>query len=367
VTLRATYFDGHSARGTEVELTLADGVLQARPVDAGADAMPDGAAGPWQWPLARVTWPERTRHGRRVIELEGGGTLVATDAAAFDAWRGHHRIAEGWVVRAQQHWRGVALALVLLVVVAVGGYRWGVPTLATGVVAVLPAEVDRHLGDAALASLDRDWLEPSRLPAATQQAWRERMQRFVEAAEPDPARRVPWELHLRRGGEALGANALALPGGHIVITDEMLALLAGHEDTVLGVLAHEYGHVERRHGMQAVARLALVSLALTAAFGDLSSVLLAVPVLLAQADYSRDAEREADSISARLLRASGRSPEAMVVLFEKMAAERRGDSPPDDAASAPKGRRLRPNLPIAFASHPQDDERIRFFRDEARR
>jgi hypothetical protein len=56
----------------------------------------------------------------------------------------------------------------------------------------------------------------------------------------------------------------------------------------------------------------------------------------------------------------------MVVLFERMAAER-DPLAKEGAASQPSGRRLRPQLPIAFASHPQDDERIRFFREQALR
>jgi predicted Zn-dependent protease len=87
-----------------------------------------------------------------------------------------------------------------------------------------------------------------------------------------------------------------------------------------------------------------------------------VPVLLAQAGYSRDAEREADAVAARLLRASGRSPAVMVVLFERL--QQRNAEPAEGGASAPRGARIRP--PIALASHPHDEERVRFFREAAR-
>ena len=374
MAVQAIHFDGHTARGRPVCLTVHEGRLHVALLEVATAEGGTIACDPPGWPLAEVVWPERTRHGQRVIELKSGGSLVAQDAAAFDAWRASMGLREGWVVRAQQRWRLVALALVLLLAVVAAGYRWGLPIAARGVVAMLPATVDETLGDAGLASLDRSWLRPSRLPRAEQEAWRERFARLVDAAQPNPVARVGWQLHLRHGGGALGANALALPGGHIVITDEMLALLAGHDDTVLGVLAHEYGHVERRHGMQALAQLALVSLALSAVLSDVSSTVLAVPVLLAEADYSREAELEADAIAARMLRASGRSPAAMVVLFEKMsdqrsesaAPQRDGAHAPADPASAPEGRGLRLQLPIAFASHPQDEARIRFFRNAAR-
>jgi len=357
--VQALYFDGHSARATPVRLHVTEAALHAVAADPGGNAGAEAATA-WQWPLTELVWPERTRHGQRTIELKGGGTLVATDAVAFDAWRARHGHRDGWIVRAQQHWRGVALALMLLVATVAGGYRWGVPLIARGIVAVVPQAADQALGDAALASLDRQWLAPSRIDAARQDEWRARFGALMDQAMPDAGRRLAWQLHFRSGGESLGANALALPGGHIVITDEMLALLVGHEDTVLGVLAHEYGHIEHRHGMHAVARLTLVSLAVSVALGDFSSVIVAVPVLLAQAGYSREAEREADAAAARLLRASGRSPEVMVLLFEKMGQQR------DDKKKSESSASRTPNLPIAFASHPQDDERIRFFREAAR-
>jgi predicted Zn-dependent protease len=75
--------------------------------------------------------------------------------------------------------------------------------------------------------------------------------------------------------------------------------------------------------------------------------------LLAQLAYSRDAEREADHVAARVLLGSGRKPEAMLVLFERLNQRK------DQQA---EGRGLG-GLPIALASHPADEERVRFFRE----
>jgi predicted Zn-dependent protease len=157
------------------------------------------------------------------------------------------------------------------------------------------------------------------------------------------------------GGGRLGANAVALPGGHIVITDELLALLQGADDAVLGVLAHEHGHVRRQHGLRALVRFGLVSAATSVALGDFSSIVAGVPALLAHLGYSRDAEREADADAAHVLRAAGRDPSAMVLLFERLAAHQKRARA--DGTGGP---------PIAFASHPADEERIRFFREAAR-
>jgi Zn-dependent protease with chaperone function len=351
----ALFFDGRSARGHAVRLALTEGHLLARPLDPTAvDAGPER-----RWPLAQVQWPERTRHGQRTLHLADGGSLQVADTAAFDTWRAQQGPGEGWVVRAQQNWRSTLVALVLLVAVGAAGYRWGVPAAARGLVALLPEAAEQAVGAQALQSVQGRWLRPTQLPTERQEALRKAFAQMVAAAWPAGARAgglagaaPAYTLRFHAATRDLGPNAFALPGGDIVVTDELVALLAGHDDTLLGVMAHELGHVQHRHGMHALVQFTLLSTATSIALGDFSSVLAVLPAWLAQMGYSRDAEREADAVAVRLLRASGRSPAAMVVLFERLAerpdAERGDDGPP-----------------IALASHPADEERKRYFRDAA--
>lgn len=348
----ALHFDGRSARANPVRLAVVDGCLLARPPDASAvEAQPA-----WRWPLAQVQWPERTRHGQRTLHLADGGSLQVADTAAFDAWRVLHGPREGWIVRAQQHWRSTLLALVLLVAVGAAGYRWGVPAAARGLVALVPVAADQAVGAQALESVQGRWLKPSQLPPARQQALRTAFAQMVAMAWPARGPNAglsggapAYTLRFHAATRELGPNAFALPGGDIVITDELVALLAGHDDTLLGVMAHELGHVQHRHGMHALAQFTLLSTATSIALGDFSSVLAVLPAWLAQMGYSRDAEREADAVAVRVLRASGRSPAAMVLLFERL----------DERPAAAEG------PPIALASHPADDERKRYFREAA--
>jgi Zn-dependent protease with chaperone function len=340
--IAATWYDGRAARGRAVQATVDGGTLWLQD-DAGER---HGVA------LRQVQWPERTRHGQRVAQLAGGGSLAFADAAAFDAWWRAQGQRESWVVRAQQHWRATLAALAGLLLVGAAGYVWGVPWVAAGVVAVTPPEVESAIGDTALEQLRSGLFEPTKTPPELQAQWRSRLDAALRQTYPEgPA---PWQLHFAGGGR-LGPNAVALPGGHIVVTDELLALLQGADDAVLGVLAHEHGHVRRRHGMHAVVRFGIVSAATSVALGDFSAVIAGVPALMAHMGYSRDAEREADADAAHVLLAAGRDPAAMVVLFERLAGRARGGDERGDSG-----------LPIAFASHPADEERIRFFREAAR-
>jgi len=355
--LPALFFDGRSARGRPVQLHLADGVLwalEAAPTLAGAPvAEPAAEPAPvvGRWPLADLVWPERTRHGQRVVQLDSGGSLQCSDAAAFDAWAQAHGQRDGWVVRVQQRWRSTAAALAALLVVLVAGYVWGVPLAAQAVVLAVPTAVEQRWGDRALATLEDEWLSPSALPEARQAALRQAFAALVARAHP--AGDAPaYQLHFRAGSEALGPNAFALPGGHIVMTDGMVELLQGHDDTVLAVLAHELGHVKHRHGLQGVVQLALVGAATGVLVGDYSGLLASSATVLGQLDYSRRAERQADAEAVALLQAGGVPPAAMVVLFERLQQH----------SKAP-----RDSLPVAFSSHPMDAERVAFFREAGRR
>ncbi len=243
-------------------------------------------------------------------------------------------------------WAPLAVFFGVLVVLAVAAYAYAIPLAARVLLAAVPTSVDRTIGDLSFQSLDDQVLRPSRLPDAEQARLRAAFERAVTRADGNDV--VPTTLEFR--ASQIGPNAFALPGGRMVVTDELVALVDGREDVVIGVLGHEYGHVKARHGVRMVAQSALLRTVTSLVLGDFSSVLAAAPALLGEQAYSRDFEREADTESVRVLRAAGASPRAMVVFFEKLAAKDLGNTG---------------GLAIAFASHPADAERVDFFRRAA--
>jgi Zn-dependent protease with chaperone function len=365
-TLAVEYFDGRSARARPVVLSCRDDALHI----AG-----DGIA--LVVPLREVEWPERTRHGTRVAHLPGGGSLHAADAAAWDAFARACGRGESVVVRAQQSWRWVLAAIAGTVLFVAAVYEWGVPWAARAAVPLIPQSVDAAVGEQALESLEEHLLEPSKLPAEQQQRLRAAFEQAVRAQAPGS---VPAHRILFRASE-IGPNALALPGGTMIVTDDLVELVGGDADVVTGVLAHELGHVRHRHGMRLLVQVTAIGVVASAVLGDFNALLTAVPVWLGQAAYARDAEREADAESARFLKNAGISPAVMVTFFERIAAgpPRKARTPdggasaasaPPAAASSPprteESRRRSPSwLGIAIASHPADAERVQFFRDEA--
>lgn len=324
----------------------------------------------------QVQWPERTRHGPRIALLPGGGSFQSNDAAAWDAWvqgAGHR---DGVVVRLQQSWRGVLASLAVLLVLTGAAYLWGLPWLARSVADHLPDSVENRVGDAVAAQLQA-YAKPSQLPAQDQRAIEQTWQQMLGAHTAAQAARgvaVRPSRLLIRSSTAIGPNALALPGGTMLLTDDMVRLLRNDPKVIAGVLAHEQGHVQHRHGMRMLVQLGVLGAVTSLLWGDYSGVLATVPLWLGQAHYSRDAEREADTYSVAMLRDAGVSPAIMVDLFdrielfqrcgravlapgpvEKGAAPCQPSSPPDGHAED------RVFSGLGFASHPAGEERKAFF------
>ncbi|MDL9999064.1 M48 family metallopeptidase [Variovorax sp. J22P240] len=347
--LDVRYFDGCSSKPHAARLCVQDDALTVAP-------MPGETFPPLTVSLAQVRWPERTRHGGRIARLPQGASVQALDTSAWDAWVAQLGRGESWVVRAQQSWRGVAVAFVLLVGAIAAMYQWGLPWVAGGVTAMVPQRVDALIGEQVLESLDQSLLQPGALAPAEQERIRKSFTRMVQTAHAVDA--PAWRLEFRRSreqGRQLGPNALALPGGTIVLTDELVALMPGNDDAVLGVLAHEFGHVRKRHAMRQLVQVSAIGFAASVAVGDYGTLISSAPVVLASLGYSRDAEREADAESLRLMRAAGIPPRAMVAFFEAIEHWRdtaqRGTRSGDDA------------IGLAFSSHPATTERIAYFRD----
>ena len=339
--LAASYFDGTHAGERPVELQL-----------IGRDLLLRGDGFERRVPAAELQWPEPSRHGVRVLHLSRGGAVQCADGPAWDAWAHASGRRPGLAVRMQGSWRWVLASVAALVLLAVVLQRWGLPALAEGLVAATPLSVDIAIGEAALNSLDRLVLGPSELAPARQADLRAAFRRVVAAQPPGT---VPhWQLEFR--SSRIGPNALALPGGTIIMTDELVALFPGDDPVLMGVLAHELGHVQHRHGLRLLVQGTVLSAVAAVVFGDFSTLFAAAPAALGNASYSRDAEREADQASARMLMDAGVSPLVMLRFFEQMH-RRHGETDASDDDSAWSG--------ISIASHPADAERIRLFRAAA--
>ena len=110
---------------------------------------------------------------------------------------------------------------------------------------------------------------------------------------------TPVTLHFRNAPD-IGANAFALPGGDVVVTDGLVELATSPEQ-VAAVVAHELGHVAHRHGLRNMVQASILAALVSYWTGDFSSLATAGATAVLSAAYSRDFEREADDYGADLV------------------------------------------------------------------
>jgi predicted Zn-dependent protease len=185
------------------------------------------------------------------------------------------------------------------------------------------------------------------------------IQRAINVIGDDIAR------HGRRGMNytfyvvnARQVNAFAVPGGYVYVNRGLIERTRNFTE-LAGVLAHEIGHVEERHGVEQMERLQNANIGLSLAYillgrapGGAERAAINVGGGLYLARYGREAENEADRVAIPLLMASGINPNGLVTMFETLLAEQR---------RSPSG------VQQWFSTHPTTQDRIGATRSEINR
>lgn len=304
------YLDGHSARPKRVT------------VDPGADSLriigPDGEIlAVWDnASVRRIEGPGDVLRLRQAVD--GGARLEVVDREFARRLREvcpdleHREAIDG---RRRRHIVVWALAAcVSIVPVAI----YGVPMVAERLVPFIPPTVEARIGAAAKRNLvavlaEKRTCDPA--PAA-RRALATLVDRLAgNGQEPG----VPVDVTLVPSPMA---NALALPGSHVLVLTGLLK----HTRTVdefAAVLAHEMGHVAYRHPMSKLASDAGFYFLLGMVLGDFggSTVILGVSRAMLSAGFSRDAERQADLHAATILARAGADPAALADVLSRISRD----------------------------------------------
>ena len=328
--LRARYYDGKTSQQREV-------LVQVEP---SGRLRVSGEGLHFSCALSEVRPSPRVGNTRRHLRFADGSVCETEDNDAVDRiFAGLPSQAPGRLIHLWESRLGyAALALALTAAALWAGIAYGIPALAKQVAFSLPPSTEKALGRDALAALDRILFSPSQLPAARQEELRALFSRLASGLEGAGDYRM--EL---RASERLGANALALPSGVVVVTDPLVEL-AKSDDEIAAVLAHEIGHLRQRHGLRRLLQDSATVLLVAAVTGDLTSVASlasALPAMLLQAKYSRDFEREADEFALDTMKRHGIPADSFAAILLRMG-ERRG-------AAA--------DVPDYFSTHPATRER----------
>ena len=253
-----------------------------------------------------------------------------------------------WVHFLESRMRYVLVAVVLFGVMVYAGVRYGIPAAANLIAFNLPEVVLDKAGEQTADILDRVVFQDSDLSSDKEQKVRRIFQPIIDK-HPDLSLRVSF----RMGGK-LGPYAFALPNGHIVFTDEIVALSKDNNE-LLAVFVHEIGHVTHRHGIRLLIQDSIMSYAILALTGDASGVselFLGLPVFLTEMGYSREFEIEADIYALNYMRSHGIPPHHFANILSRMSTsfEAEGDS----GVKSTKWTNY-------LSTHPTTEDRIKLF------
>ncbi|WP_416900338.1 MAG: M48 family metallopeptidase [Minwuia sp.] len=335
--LSARYTDGVTAREHRVQ------------VQATADGLSFDADGKHHvWPVSGLLLVERVGGVPRMAHDSYGEARLVFDSVVADTEL--KSLMPGVMAKSRDR-----LGLDLRRVAMIGGATIGVialiffslPALTTLAVALVPLSYEKELGEETMGTLTAFFEkagdrceEPEGLAALEKMT-----AKLIDGRElriPVDVRVAPVDI----------VNALALPGGTVIVFEELLKEAESAEE-VAGVIAHEIGHAQYRHGMQRLlqgqAIDALISIVTPGEFGSIGRT--AGTILVSQS-YNRDAEREADGYAIETLNRIGVTAGGMAAFFER--APDHGDEGEDEAGAF-----------RYLVSHPASGERAATIRAES--
>ena len=333
-SVKGLYYDGKSSAGHAIELHFPQSVEgPLRITGSGIDRT---------IPLSEIRVSPRIGNSRRKLYLPDGAVVETADNDAIDGAFANapdakrHRVLHVL----ESRFRYVVLAIAATAIAVWLVIEFGIPALAREVAVNLPASVEIRIGQGALDGLDKLVFKPSKLPETRKEELR---QLFAKIAGDGAGYTLEF-----RGGGRMGANALALPAGTVVLTDELVAL-AKRDEEIAAVLAHEVGHLRNRHSLRHVLEQSVTGLLIIAVTGDVNTILAAAPLAVVNARYSQAFEREADDYALHYLASQSIDPVVFSDILLRLDAQH------------PQG-----GMPTFLSSHPATEERAKRARESGK-
>jgi Zn-dependent protease with chaperone function len=340
----AIYFDGKSAKPHSVRIAFQNNNILIQREEG--DVV--------RHPLLNCYVDEGFKGAAQRIDLGAGAVLEVADKEALQKSLDAQGLRLGAVQKIQNSWAWIGASIAVFVGVLALSYYVLIPFGARHVASWLPESIDKMVGDQSWGMIEGQMFKPSKLPverqkeiadkfaAATQSLSQSLGQSPAAGGKPLPS----YQLFFR--ASQVGPNAIAIPGGRLVMTDELVAL-SKDDNALIGVLLHELGHIKHRHSMRNIIQVTAISAIVSLWLGDVSAIVAAVPTMMATMKYSRDLETEADDFAISALKALKIPGQAVGELF--MALEKAREEENKDSKGS------------ILSSHPVTTDRIKKFND----
>ncbi|GHA30119.1 metalloendopeptidase [Devosia pacifica] len=313
----ARYHDGRTAAVHDVDVFISPGAVTILERET-SDVIS-------VWDKAKV-YPVYSSEGHLRIgteEMSSGARLIFTGRHVDAVRAALPALARHRMMRKRQQMRIAGFGTLALVSV-VAGYIFGIPLLAERLVAAMPPEWEEQVGETVADQIEVSFAGSEggvfeRCDPDPDSLANRAIRRFTDEVMSQGSTPFRVDVAVMRSDIP---NAIALPGGQVYYFSALLEETRT-ADEFAGVLAHELGHVEHRHGMEQLISTAGTGALIGFILGDLTGASVAAGIGSAMIDtrFSREAEREADRFSAAAAGRLGYNPAAFADLLDRVSQE----------------------------------------------
>ena len=217
------------------------------------------------------------------------------------------------------------------------------------IISSFPKSWEKTIGNNIYESLKKTIFKDTELSKDTIKRLRKKSYKIAKANNFNPPK------ILFHKSSVIGANALAFPGGPIVLTDDLVKLL-GNDNLILGVIAHEFVHIQKRHSLKQI--IEIIGIA------TLSSIILGSnETLIEEASFvginlwaskkSRGFEKEADLLAIKYLDKADIDKSSLSLALKKLIIHFCN-------SSQNKEKCFNDSKHGWFSSHPSGEERLKY-------
>lgn len=272
------------------------------------------------WPYSDIRWAEETTpfHIEHLLQTQEGERLETLVVEDPDFYENCKRIAPEdfykTITKNSFNLKIFSAGIIIFLLFFYAAFKI-VPTIFVDqIVDKIPVEWEETLGDAVLSAFPIEKNpDPKVLKLLTD---------ILRLLKQSKVEETPYNLKIFiLPTEQI--NALALPGGNIIVFEGLLKIADSPEE-LAGVLAHEVQHIFLKHSTRGILQNMASGMLLTLILGDANAVMESAVSIAGQINtlgLSRNMETEADIKGIKLMLDAKINPQGMLSIFEKLLKE----------------------------------------------
>lgn len=303
---------------------------------------------------------DRLGNIERKITLADGSTFMTHDNDSVDRLFKKKNRLKHFIHTLESHLGAVAIALVVTLAFSFGFFRWGIPWISYKIAHALPQSTNTLISGHTLSFLDEYVFEESELNSSQQAAIKAHFQKNIVPLDSSN-QGIIYKLHFREWYDGTSIpNALALPSGDIILTDQFVKLCK-NQDEMDAVLLHEMGHIAHRHSLQMIIQSTFVTVVVMLVAGDsngLADMGIGLGSLLVSSHYSRDHESDADKYAFEKMLIARKDPKHFSNIMNRITHYMYKEHGLKEEEIEERQKNKEKQMLDYLSTHPQTSERV---------